>query len=164
MTIAADEAVRRLQALSKRGKLPGFRSSGATLPDAAFDVDLFGAPFDQRLVAVDEGEGRLRLERRWKWQMPVLFLLVLIVSIEPGATLLKSFLPHSWGWLTQHLRWWYYPLTILQFPLVWRMVPKSRAAAIAHAAETIEKLRPVLDAEFTPAAADNDDADGRTDP
>ncbi|MEO0483278.1 MAG: hypothetical protein AAF138_06600 [Planctomycetota bacterium] len=133
----------KLNKLSKRGKLPGFeRPSGAV-----FGVTLFGQPFDQNLLAYEDAGG-LRLERTWKLRTPMFMVVLLLISFEPGATLLKSFLPASFGWFQSHLRWWYYPLMILQIPLVWRMFPKSKAAALEHARETIAKISAEVDGTF----------------
>jgi len=155
--VPADEVAAKLLKLSKRGKLPGFqRPTGAV-----FGVTLFGAPFDQTMLAHEEG-GALRLERRWNLRTPIIMGVLLLISFEPGATLLKSFLPASWGWFQSHLRWWYYPLMLLQIPIVWRLFPKSKAAAIEHARETIEKIRSEVGGTFEAEEATERWSDGAT--
>lgn len=140
--VSLDEAqiVDRLGAAAKRGKLPGFRAPGPR--GGLFVVDAFGNPFDRDMEARIEGEGsdrRLRFSTHLRWPLPVLFAVVLLLTIEPGRWMTDRMIPGEWGWIDT--RWWYYPLLIIPMPFLWRsLIRKSYDSAMTHAREQIERI------------------------
>jgi len=143
--LAPDAVKQALLALAKRGKLAGFRTDGV---DGLFRVDAFGQQFDYDLNArAESAQGKTRLvfslHRRLK--MPIIAAVLLIVSVEPGRYFVDQLIPGSWNWIST--MWWYYPLTIVPIPWIWRsMSRKSIAAAHDHAHEQIGKIKQAIDA------------------
>lgn len=147
-----DRVVPVLEDAAKRGKLPGFRRVG----ESEFAVDAFGTPFDYELrgrVEPASSSSRVRFALRRKGLMPIVFALVLVLTVEPGRYFADQLIPGEWGWI--NTMWWYYPLTILPLPWVWLgLWKRSRASAVGHASEQIEKMRRALEA--TPARSPGD--------
>lgn len=137
--------VEALETLAKRGKLAGFRAGTG---DELFSVDAFGQPFDYDLIAHAQPGGpgtRLRFTLRRRSRMPIIAAVLLIVSVEPGRYFVDQLIPGSWNWIPT--MWWYYPLTILPIPWIWRSLSrKSIAAAHDHAHEQIGKIALAIDA------------------
>ncbi len=156
----AAECVNRARRLSTRGKLPGFVDTSANGP-GLFTCAAFGAPFDYRLVIDHWNIGdfnaiTFRAERFKK--LPAIFALVLVLTVWPGVVLTDSLLntwfawyPNPW-WFT----WaWYIPLTALPIPWIWRSVAaKSRASALLHGHEQIDRIIAALDGEIMEKHAD----------
>lgn len=129
--------VEALDKTARRGKLSGFRA----VPDG-FTLEVFGAPFDERLacrVRSREAGSLIEPVRRRALKMPVIFAIVLILSVEPGRYFMDQLIPGEWGWIDT--RWWYYPLTILPIPFMWRTLSRrSKVAADEHAGEQWAKV------------------------
>lgn len=151
--LAVEEVLSRLGALAKRGKLAGFARSAS--PDL-FEVSAFGPPFDYRLIAAAErapSGTRLRFRIALMKKLPIIFALVVIVSIWPGVWLTDSMLRTYFSWYTMSF-WgtcaWYMPLTVLPLPWMWKkMVVGSRAAANADARELIGKIAGAIEGRVT---------------
>lgn len=138
--------LQRLEHAARRGRLPGFERGGG---GGLFRVAAFGTPFDHDLLATSEpdGEGRrVSFTIRVRPLMPALLALALVLTVEPGRYFLDAMIPGEWGWIDT--RWWYYPLTILPIPFIWRAAFKrSRATSLAHAREQIDKVAGFIDAQ-----------------
>ena len=152
--VPASEAIDRLEALAKRGKLAGFeRTSGASCTVAAH-----GTPFDGSLdVSGEEAEGGSRGELShglaMKW--PVGYGVILLLVVWPGVVLTESFLV-GFGWynalagmtgpVEPWFTWaWYIPMTLLPAPFMLRSaVRKSLASSREHAGEQAQKIRAAL--------------------
>ncbi len=146
--LAPEEALARLATAAKRGRLPDYRA----IDGSAFEAEAFATPFTHalvgRLAAGGEGATRIAFSLRRPWPMPVLFAVVLVVTVWPGVVLTDSLLATYWaaygGWATR-MPWltyaWYLPLTALPLPWAWRACVR-RSAAMAHesARETIAKI------------------------
>jgi hypothetical protein len=134
----------KAQQLSRKGKLPGFERRGD-----AFHFAGFGEPFDYVVSARADANG-ISFHGAMHRKMPLIFAIVIAISIWPGSWLTDSMLRSYFTWYN-YAEWvtyaWYIPLTVL--PLLWmipRMVRKSRVAAYSHAQEQIETLRTALSA------------------
>lgn len=142
------EAIARLERLSKSGKLAGFeRGEGDDL--ASFTA--YGSPFDGRVV-LREKAGGLVFDLVMPRKGAIIIAVVLALSVWPGLPITDSFL-YGFVWyerLMSKASWldtwvWYLPLTVIPAPFaVLGAMKKSRAAATAHANETIERIRPML--------------------
>ncbi len=135
--LAPAGVVEALDKTARRGKLSGFR----VVPQG-FILEVFGAPFDERLecrVRSREGGSVIEPVRRRALRVPMIFAVVLILSVEPGRYFMDQLIPGEWGWIDT--RWWYYPLTVLPIPFMWRRLSRrSRAAADEHAGEQWAKV------------------------
>lgn len=134
------EVLRRLESLSRRGKLPGFEPGrGGVL----FATAAFGEPFDHRLEARAEGAGptTLRYSLRMLRRLPLIYTVVIALSIWPGVWLTDSMLRAYFDSYDYKTWMWYLPITVLPLPpMLVRMVRRSRAAAAEHAAELAERI------------------------
>lgn len=134
------EVLRRLEALSRRGKLPGFeRGRDGVL----FTTAAFGEPFDHRLEARASGEGAttLRYSLRVLSRLPAIYAAVIVFSIWPGVWLTDSMIRAYFDSYEFPTWAWYLPLTVLPLPpMLIRMVRRSRASATEHAAELAERI------------------------
>jgi hypothetical protein len=148
------QAVERLERLSRRGKLPGFR---APARDGEFSVSAFGHPFDRVLVArgSDTAEGTvLAFRLRWSLPLPTAFGALIALTIWPGVWLTDSMLSTyfdgyaAWterGWMGTWT--WYLPLCA---PLPWAlrsMLRRSAATSREAALRTIETIARELGGE-----------------
>lgn len=156
VSIHRDEAIWKLEVMSRRGRLPGFRR---TL--SGCEVAAHGQPFDKvmHLNAVD-GAGRgavftpsLRLERR----MPAITAVIFILVTWPGVLLTDSFmrmhLAFYDAWTTQGLKtwWWYVPLCIISLVWAWfGAIKKSHRTAKQSARETLDKIAAELQGVIEP--------------
>lgn len=145
-TLDAAECTRRAERLSKRGKLPGYQ------PDPGlFSCAAFGAPFDYRLVAEHTG-GRLTFRAERLTKLPAIYAIVLAVTVWPGVVFTDSLLNTWFGWYPNPwwFTWaWYIPLTLIPIPWIWRSVSrKSKASALGHAYEQLERLAAAMDGEL----------------
>lgn len=156
VSVHRDEAIWKLEVMSRRGRLPGFRR---TLTGCA--VAAHGNPFDKVMLlnaADSEGKGavftpQLLLERR----MPVITLIIFIATVWPGVLLADSFmrlhLPFYEQWTTNGLKtwWWYVPLTILSLVWAWfAAMHKTNRTAAAAARETLKKIAEELQGTIEP--------------
>jgi hypothetical protein len=130
------------QALSKKGKLPGFTPAGDS-----FTFVGFGEPLDYTILATKSADG-ITFTGKMHPKLPWIYAITTIVTLWPGSWLTDSMLrtyfqSYDFGpWFTYY---WYIPLTIL--PLLWmfpKMIRKSKSSAVAHAREQIEVLRTQL--------------------
>jgi len=132
-SLPASEVQLRLQTAAKRGNLPGYAPIGG----AKFRVPAFGMPFDHEVIATIESAGpsqktRIAFSIRMLPKLPIIFAIALLLTIEPGQTLVDMMIPGSWGWIDTRI--WYYPVTIIPIPFAWRAaMRKSRAGATEHA-------------------------------
>jgi hypothetical protein len=134
--------VRRMRALSQRGKLPGFEETAD-----GFRALAYGWVFDFDLrYQVQEGPGgstltpRLELKRK----MPVIVIAVLLLSIWPGVWVTDSMLATYFDWYPREF-WktclWYLPLAVLPMPWVWKTaMGRSRMLAEESARELAERI------------------------
>ncbi|MCK6476438.1 MAG: hypothetical protein L6Q35_06370 [Phycisphaerales bacterium] len=150
-----DEVVAIVRALAQQGKAPGFE-----VRPGGFHLRAFGDPFDHRLEATVEGRhgSRISLAMRLVPKLPLIFLVVAILTVQPGMWLTDSMLKTYSTWYASHVQtwWWYVPLVILPMPFMgWRMWKKSKVAAADHARELVERLAASLGATVhAPAAND----------
>lgn len=150
----AAECVKRARRLSTRGKLPGFVDTSEAGP-GLFTCAAFGAPFDYRLVIDHWNIGAFnaitfRAERLKK--LPTIFAIVLAITVWPGVVFTDSLLNTWFGWYPNPwwFTWaWYIPLTLIPIPWIWRSVAnKSRASALLHGHEQIDKIIAAIDGEI----------------
>lgn len=149
--LGATECKSRASRLSTRGKLPGYAPEPGLFSCAAF-----GAPFDYRLVAEhDAGDTDHRLTFRAERlrRLPWIYAVVLAVTVWPGVVFTDSILNTWFGWYPNPwwFTWaWYIPITLIPIPWIWRSVArKSRASALGHAYEQIEKLASAVEGELS---------------
>lgn len=141
---------------ARRGKLAEFREQDTGKNQGDFSIEAAANPFDHQLIGTFDSNGgsttiKLRLERLK--MMPMVFALVLIVTVWPGVWLTDSMLVTYFGWYsrwTQSMPWltyaWYLPLSVLPLPWVWRgIVLKSRAEAMESAKEMVEAVVQTVD-------------------
>lgn len=134
-TLTPEQVRQRLTIASKRGRLAGFNASP---PEGMFAVAAHGHPFDGELIAEHSGD-RVRFRVRMLRKMPVIFAVVLVVTVYPGEYFMDQLIPGEWGWINTW--WWYGPLTVLPLPWMWRsLMRKSRATIDASAREVIGKI------------------------
>ncbi|MFK7884039.1 MAG: hypothetical protein AB8F26_07655 [Phycisphaerales bacterium] len=145
--VGDDQDVRaRLGKLSKSGKLAGFEPG---LGDRIASFTAYGAPFDGCVDVVRSDVG-LEFVLRMPRKLPALFAAALIVSVWPGLPLTEAFL-QGFGWYERltsgwFQTWmWYLPLAVIPAPFaLMKAISNSRKTALAHANETIDRLRPKL--------------------
>lgn len=140
-----DDAIWKLEVMSRRGRLPGFKR---TL--GGFSVAAHGTPFDKtlHLKSTDAGDGsefkpELQLDRK----MPAITLAIFILTVWPGVVLTDSFLRMHLRfyerWTTEGLVtwWWYVPLTIISLVMAWfSAMKKSNLTADIAAREAMKKI------------------------
>lgn len=141
--LTANEVNARLLKLSKSGKLPGYEGK----PDNALAaVAAHGIPFDSKLY-IRHDSGQLSFEVKLIQTMPILFLVMIIVSIWPGLPLTDAFM-NSFQWYERFQSstgvqtwYWYLPLTVVPAPFMWKSaIAKSNGSAKVSAIEAIEKI------------------------
>lgn len=145
----AQQVLKILSTMSKKGKLAGFvldQSKGNTHAI----VDAHGNPFDSDLIieCSDQDSGcEIRFTRTMRKKLPIIFAVILVVTVWPGLPLTDSFML-NFGWYERLMgsrfeTWmWYLPITVLPIPFVWRSTMKrSEDSAHGHALETIERIR-----------------------
>jgi hypothetical protein len=147
--LTGEQFLARMEAMSKKGKLAGFERGGPEGADAQFAAH--GNPFDG-LVLVRAADGRADFELFMPRKMPVIFAVILALTVWPGLPITDSFLyGFVWyerlmgmaGWLDTWV--WYLPLTVIPAPFMLRSVMrKSRTAAMEHARETVERVKAAL--------------------
>lgn len=145
--LSPSKVVERVSEMSRRGKLPGFSTSG----DGLFSALAYGwSVLDQRMVCrAEEGKTtELRFHNELPWKMPVVIFLMFAFTVWPGVWLTNEMLVTYWPWYLKQTRswpWltyaWYLPLTVLPIPFFFRSAwRKSRLAAAASAKELIERI------------------------
>jgi hypothetical protein len=144
--LSAEEVQARVENASKRGRLPGYHPGVVA---GSFSVVVFGGPFDYEMRCAIESHG-LRARCAMLWKIPLIFLVGTLITIWPGVWLTDKLIPGEWNWIET---WkWYLPLAIIPTPwYLWSCWRKSRAAAWAHALETLDNLAKELDAQVAPA-------------
>ncbi|MEM8834848.1 MAG: hypothetical protein AAGD00_03405 [Planctomycetota bacterium] len=164
--LSPDDAIARLSKLSKKGKLAGFeRQDGAPAGSHHFSAAVFGQPYDRVLLAritpdPDMGSGCVVTgECVLPRKLPTIMVVVMILTIWPGAWLTHSMLALYFGWYPNAL-WvtlaWYLPLTILAIPALLRQFKRSEALAAHELATLVQTLARALDADVV---CPNDRAD-----
>ncbi|MCA9298379.1 MAG: hypothetical protein KDA28_04895 [Phycisphaerales bacterium] len=147
-TLDPEAIVARLRTESQKGRLPGFETD-----QGLFQIEAVGMPFPSTCIADAEHAGNsttLRFRTRLQPAMPWVLACTLILTIEPGRYFTDQFIPGDWGWIPT--AWWYYPLTILPAPFIWRsMIGRSRRTGLEAAREIVERVRTLLDATTTDA-------------
>lgn len=138
--IAPAAILARLSTASKRGRLAGFIAEPG---GNAFRAALFSEPFDHELRAAIEpapgGGSIIRASARMLPKMPLIFAVVLIITVYPGVLLTDTMIPGEWGWIDTWI--WYVPLTALPIPWIWaKLMKKSRTGAGLSAYELLHKL------------------------
>lgn len=142
-----EAVLQELGQAARRGKLPEYAPGGPD--DALFRASALGHPFDRDLLAWAEprdGGVRLRFGLHWRKKVPIIYMIAMIATVEPGRYFLDVMIPGSWGWGS--IMWWYYPLTILSLPIMWwSFVRSSRKTTEETARESHEAIRTILGAE-----------------
>jgi len=138
------EIIERLDLAARRGRLAGYAPRG----DAGFTLDAFGTPFEFDInagisptpaPASTPAPSTIRFSMIMRKKMPIIFALVLLFTVEPGRYFTDQLIPGSWNWI--NTMYWYYPLTILPLPWLWRsLLRKSSATGREHALEQIAKV------------------------
>lgn len=146
VSVGAEAVLERLALAARRGKLPEYARGG---PEGAlFKASALGHPFDRDLLAwaePREGGTRLRFGLHWRKKVPIIYIIAMIATVEPGRYFLDVMIPGSWGWGS--IMWWYYPLTILSIPLMWwSFMRSSRRTTLETARESHEAIRTILGA------------------
>lgn len=142
------------RALSKQGKLPGYRPGSRERADVV-TFHGFGEPWDFEVSAKVEAAksaeakpaecSRVWFQGRVLPKSPTIFALVSIVSVWPGVWLTDSMLKVYFKSYTWNTYLWYIPLTVLPLPwMAWRMWTRSNRSAREHAAEKIPLLRDAM--------------------
>ncbi len=139
--LSPEELHKRLLTEARRGRLDGYEKT-----DEGFMLDALGTPFEYDLLAKLRREGArtvVSFSMSIRRGLPIVFVVVLLMTVEPGRYFTDKLIPGRWGWIDTRL--WYYPLTIIPLPFVWRVcVRKSRESAAKHAREQVEKVKKVL--------------------
>ena len=153
-----DDAIWKLEVMSRRGRLPGFKRIVG-----GFSVEAHGNPFDKTLTmkADDAGGGEvvfvpeLTLDRK----MPSIALVIFVLTVWPGVLLTDSFMRMHLGfyqkWTTEGLEtwWWYIPLTVVSLVMAWfGALKKSDRSANQSARETMVKIADELGGRVESAA------------
>lgn len=130
----------QLEREARRGKLPGFeRLSGPW----CFEVEAFAVPFTGVMKARAEREGErtvLRFQTRMGPTMPLVWLVIMLVTIWPGLPLTENLIEAIGPtWLWPYTIYWYLPLSVISLPLaIWSGLKRSKAMmhASAHTARS----------------------------
>ncbi len=139
-----NEIQRRLDLAARRGRVPGLHvGSHPTL----FYVDGCGTPFEHHLVATGspaEGGIRIRFSLKRLKRVPLIFAVVLVLTIWPGVYFMDQLIPGEWNWIKTE--YWYLPLAILPIPWFWRSTArKSEAIAVEDCSAIVQKIRSELE-------------------
>lgn len=145
--VATSEVMPRLEASARRGKLAGLRAGRA---GECFRVEVGSHPFDHEIVGELSPDSRsLRLRIRLLPRLPLIYAVLIVLSVWPGLWITDSMLTTYFGWYRLGLWWtaaWYIPLTVL--PLPWMLVSmlrRSRVDAGERAALLVAEIARVLD-------------------
>ncbi|MCA9279562.1 MAG: hypothetical protein H6815_00970 [Phycisphaeraceae bacterium] len=144
-SLSDSDVVERLSALSRRGKLAGYKQGGRGL----FECDAFGQPFDSSLIGSRASENTIGFSLKMKPTLPLIFWVLMVLSIWPGVWLTDSMLRTWFGWYDFNTYLWYLPLTILPLPWIYKKtMPQSRNASIAEAHTIIDRISTTLEGEL----------------
>jgi hypothetical protein len=132
----------KLETAARRGRLAGFKSTGAQ----TFICDAFGQPFESDLCAdlsPDGASTRLAFRVKLRPMIPWAFAIGSALSVWPGVWLTDSLMLTYFPSFTARVPtwWWYLPLTVI--PLPWLAISsmrKSRMTARASARDMIGKI------------------------
>ena len=145
VSMTREQALAELGRAARQGKLPEFRVGGAE--GALFSASALGHPFDRDLLAHATSENntlRLSFSLRWRKKAPIIYIVAMIATVEPGRYFLETMIPGSWGWGS--IMWWYYPLTILPIPFMWlSFVRNSHRSTLKTARESHGSITSILD-------------------
>ena len=150
--LAPESAAQAVRALSKSGRLPGYRDASPT----SFASTIFGGIYDHTLRATITPAGAphhastvaatISLNRK----TPAVVIAATLLTIWPGGWLLHSLLTTYFSaypradWVT----WaWYLPLCLLSIPFLWKQFKAARLEARAHALEIHGRLAAALDTQ-----------------
>ncbi len=149
---------------AKRGKLAEFEVGAG---GSWFAVEAAATPFDHQLVGdLKQTQGgsvaELRLVRLKR--MPIVFAVVLAITVWPGVWLTDSMLVTYFTWYSrwvQDMPWltyaWYLPLTALPLPWVWAgCVRKSRIEAVESAHEMARAVARAMEGSVVEAPPRNE--------
>lgn len=147
--LAPDAVLESLDRASRKGKLPGLRLDRAA---RSFSLSDFGRPFESVLtgtIAPDSptaAGSRIHLNSRVKPTLPIIYAVILVVTIWPGILLTDSMLKLYFSWYTIPTWWWYLPLTVPFSPWAWwKAWKQSKASAAVEGAELVSTLTATLD-------------------
>ena len=147
--LAPDAVLESLDRASRKGKLPGLRLDRAAHTFALSD---FGRPFESVLTgtiapdAPPAAGSRIHLHSRVKPTLPIIYAVILVVTIWPGILLTDSMLKLYFSWYTIPTWWWYLPLTVPFSPWAWwKAWKQSRTSAAVEGAELVSTLTATLD-------------------
>jgi hypothetical protein len=140
VALDAAEIRRRMDLASRRGRVPGVHVGEG---DTLFEVDGCGAPFEHHLVATGtpaDGAIRVSFALVRRNRMPLVFAILLVVTVWPGVYFMDQLIPGEWNWIPTWT--WYLPLTVLPVPWFWRSTArKSHAIALEDSRGLVEKIR-----------------------
>lgn len=134
------EILARLDTAARRGRLPGFDPHSSQGRVGGFEIRDFGHPFESALLASLAGP-ELCFTLRLLPRLPIIFSVILILTVWPGVWLTESFLARLGGSFWKWTWHWYIPLTVLSG--LWAMhssLKKSQASARAEAPTLIAKV------------------------
>lgn len=145
-----EDILSTLDLAARRGKLPGFHAIGAASSGPIFLMREFGTPFESALMASASPLAtgtRLTWTLRLQRKLPLLFLVVLVLTVWPGVWVTDSMLKTYFAGYDFATWKWYLPLTVPCVPWVmWTATRKSRLTAREEAVRLVAKVREVLDA------------------
>lgn len=148
VSLSGPELLRRLDALARKGKLPGYTPGATDGTGPTFSCAAFGTPFDGRLEA-RLADGRLSFAARLKPLVPWLFSVFMVLSVWPGVLLAESLIATYFGSVAASWTWWWYmPLTAPATPwAIWWAIKRSRALVHDDAHRVVAKLATDLGVE-----------------
>lgn len=149
--LSPSQVLEKLSVASRRGRLAGFDRDTTT---HSFTALLFSEPFDHTLTAkVDPdpaGGSIIRSTAVMLRRMPVIFAIVLVLTVWPGVWFTDQMIPGQWGWIPTW--WWYLPITVIPLPWVWiKLMKKSKTGAGISAHEVLTKVAAEVEGTIDPA-------------
>ncbi len=150
--LSPGEALGRLAAASKRGRLAGFvRQGGASsacrvaIEAGAYDHDLLArfSPLADDPAAHSCVTFDLRLRRR----TPAVVVVIVLISFWPGLPLTDTMLRQSflaYNELPIETWWWYIPLMVISLPALWKQFRSSQRRAREEARKVIGTIADLL--------------------
>jgi hypothetical protein len=147
--LSPEAVVEELNRAARRGKVPGLRADGSKRgATGEFEVSDFGRPFESVLhgrVTREGEESVIRFESRVKPLVPVIFVVILVVTVWPGILLTDSMLKMYFSWYTIPTWWWYLPMTVPFSPWAFMKAWKqSKGSAAAEGAEIVKAVGEVV--------------------
>jgi hypothetical protein len=144
--LSPEAVLQKLETASRRGKFPGFVSTGT---GRQFRVRDFGGPFESVLETSLRGgnpsgtelQFRLRLRPTLIW----VYLVVLMATVWPGVWLTDSMLRTYFPGYDYHTWMWYLPLTAPVVPwAMWTTIRKSRRRGQEAVGAVLDRLSELL--------------------